>query len=248
MKKVVQRLLDGEESAYSISKETGVYSSVIQRLRLGEQTIESCKFDNIERLYQYQLNKEMTIPLNLDRYSDYRKNVKAIKNSDDLEFKYRTLMRNNGNIVMSLKSVFSAIGIEKNSKAIEDRLLYKIADLLILDEGHEIQTIDEYKDIFYYTTESRTLTQEKSIYVSAIEINETNDINSSNILIGAMSKGAMKNCDTQISSVKVDAFNDVRFYLLIESESFENVLMIKNEIGKEGVKSAKDLQDIIDRT
>lgn len=245
MKKVVQRLLDGEESAYSISKETGVYSSVIQRLRLGEQTIESCKFDNIERLYQYQLNKEMTIPLNLDRYSDYRKNVKAIKNSDDLEFKYRTLMRNNGNIVMSLKSVFSAIGIEKNSKAIEDRLLYKIADLLILDEGHEIQAIDEHKDIFYYTTESRTSTQDKSIYVSAIEID---DINESNSLIDAMSKGAMNNCDTQISSVKVDTFNDVRFYLLIESESFENVLMIKNEIGKEGVKSAKDLQDIIDRT
>lgn len=244
MKKVVQRLLDGEESAYSISKETGVYSSVIQRLRLGEQTIESCKFDNIERLYQYQLNKEMTIPLNLDRYSDYRKNVKAIKNSDDLEFKYRTLMRNNGNIVMSLKSVFSAIGIEKNSKAIEDRLLYKIADLLILDEGHEIQAIDEHKDIFYYTTESRTSTQDKSIYVSAIEID---DINESNSLIDAMSKGAMNNCDTQISSVKVDTFNDVHFYLLIESDSFENVLMIKNDIGKEGVKEAKELQDIIDR-
>lgn len=39
MKAVIQRLLDSDDSAYKISKATGVYSSVIQRLRLGEPTL-----------------------------------------------------------------------------------------------------------------------------------------------------------------------------------------------------------------
>lgn len=39
MKAVIQRLLDSDDSAYKMSKATGVYSSVIQRLRLGEPTL-----------------------------------------------------------------------------------------------------------------------------------------------------------------------------------------------------------------
>ena len=98
------------------SAKTGVYSSVIQRLRSGEQTIESSNYGNIEKLYEYQLEKDMNVALNQDRYSQYKKNVKSIKNSEDVNFKYKTLKRNNGNIAMALRSTFSAIGIEHDSK------------------------------------------------------------------------------------------------------------------------------------
>lgn len=58
----------------------------------------------------------MKIALNQDRYNQYRENVKAIKNSEDIQYKYKTLLISNGNIAMALCSIFSAIGIEYNSE------------------------------------------------------------------------------------------------------------------------------------
>lgn len=102
MKAVIQRLLDSDDSVYKMSKAIGVYGSVIQRLRLGEQTIEDNKYGNIERLYEYQLDKEMKIALNQDRYIQYRENVKA-KNSEDIQYKYKTLQRSNRSIAIALR-------------------------------------------------------------------------------------------------------------------------------------------------
>lgn len=38
----------------------------------------------------------MKIALNQDRYNQYRENVKAIKNSEDIQYKYKTLLISNG--------------------------------------------------------------------------------------------------------------------------------------------------------
>lgn len=249
MKTTVQKLLDSEESAYSISKATDVYSSVIQRLRLGQQSMEDCKFDNIEKLYQYQLKNEMARELNLDRYSGYRENVKAINHSDDINFKFSNLIRNNRNIAMALRSLFRALGIEKTSNIIEDRLLYKMVDLLVLNEGRQVQAVDEYSDIFKVAEKQDQSSEEVERYISAIDVSGSNHLNHLNAhIVKMLNEPNKRNSMAKTSIVRVDISSDVRDYLIILSDDLENVAYINNQIEEDKVKNVKLVQQIIDRT
>lgn len=236
MKAVIQRLLDSDDSAYKISKATGVYSSVIQRLRLGEQAIEDSKYGNIERLYEYQLDKEMNIALNQDRYSQYRENVKAIKNSEDIQFKYKTLLRSNGNIAMALRSTFSAIGIEHNSEKTVYRLLYKMVNLLVLEEGEKIKAIENLNDVFYIIDANNNYR-----YISIVEGKDEADIRKT--FTGSLNIAG----DIKTLSVKVDISSDVRNYLVIISEDLDDILEFNIAINKKMIEDQKHIQQIVDR-
>ncbi|MBF2226369.1 hypothetical protein H3966_11275 [Staphylococcus epidermidis] len=236
MRAVIQRLLDSDDSAYKISKETGVYSSVIQRLRLGEQAIEDSKYGNIERLYEYQLDKEMNIALNQDRYSQYRENVKAIKNSEDIQFKYKTLLRSNGNIAMALRSTFSAIGIEHNSEKTVYRLLYKMVNLLVLEEGEKIKAIENLNDVFYIIDANNNYR-----YISIVEGKDEADIRKT--FTGSLNIAG----DIKTLSVKVDISSDVRNYLVIISEDLDDILEFNIAINKKMIEDQKHIQQIVDR-
>ncbi|MCD9074487.1 hypothetical protein LDL00_11690 [Staphylococcus epidermidis] len=236
MKVVIQRLLDSDDSAYKISKATGVYSSVIQRLRLGEQTIEDSKYGNIERLYEYQLDKEMNIALNQDRYSQYRENIKAIKNSEDIQFKYKTLLRSNGNIAMALRSTFSAIGIEHNSEKTVYRLLYKMVNLLVLEEGEKIKAIENLNDVFYIIDANNNYR-----YISIVEGKDEADIRKT--FTGSLNIAG----DIKTLSVKVDISSDVRNYLVIISEDLDDILEFNIAINKKMIEDQKHIQQIVDR-
>lgn len=236
MRAVIQRLLDSDDSAYKISKETGVYSSVIQRLRLGEQAIEDSKYGNIERLYEYQLDKEMNIALNQDRYSQYRENVKAIKNSEDIQFKYKSLLRSNGNIAMALRSTFSAIGIEHNSEKTVYRLLYKMVNLLVLEEGEKIKAIENLNDVFYIIDANNNYR-----YISIVEGKDEADIRKT--FTGSLNIAG----DIKTLSVKVDISSDVRNYLVIISEDLDDILEFNIAINKKMIEDQKHIQQIVDR-
>lgn len=236
MRAVIQRLLDSDDSAYKISKATGVYSSVIQRLRLGEQTIEDSKYGNIERLYEYQLDKEMNIALNQDRYSQYRENVKAIKNSEDIQFKYKTLLRSNGNIAMALRSTFSAIGIEHNSEKTVHRLLYKMVNLLVLEEGEKIKAIENLNDVFYIIDANNNYR-----YISIVEGKDEADIRKT--FTGSLNIAG----NIKTLSVKVDISSDVRNYLVIISEDLDDILEFNIAINKKMIEDQKHIQQIVDR-
>ncbi|EOD7975582.1 hypothetical protein K4P50_11285 [Staphylococcus epidermidis] len=236
MRAVIQRLLDSDDSAYKISKATGVYSSVIQRLRLGEQAIEDSKYGNIERLYEYQLDKEMNIALNQDRYSQYRENVKAIKNSEDIQFKYKTLLRSNGNIAMALRSTFSAIGIEHNSEKTVYRLLYKMVNLLVLEEGEKIKAIENLNDVFYIIDANNNYR-----YISIVEGKDEADIRKT--FTGSLNIAG----DIKTLSVKVDISSDVRNYLVIISEDLDDILEFNIAINKKMIEDQKHIQQIVDR-
>lgn len=236
MRAVIQRLLDSDDSAYKISKETDVYSSVIQRLRLGEQAIEDSKYGNIERLYEYQLDKEMNIALNQDRYSQYRENVKAIKNSEDIQFKYKTLLRSNGNIAMALRSTFSAIGIEHNSEKTVYRLLYKMVNLLVLEEGEKIKAIENLNDVFYIIDANNNYR-----YISIVEGKDEADIRKT--FTGSLNIAG----DIKTLSVKVDISSDVRNYLVIISEDLDDILEFNIAINKKMIEDQKHIQQIVDR-
>lgn len=236
MRAVIQRLLDSDDSAYKISKATGVYSSVIQRLRLGEQTIEDSKYGNIERLYEYQLDKEMNIALNQDRYSQYRENVKAIKNSEDIQFKYKTLLRSNGNIAMALRSTFSAIGIEHNSEKTVHRLLYKMVNLLVLEEGEKIKAIENLNDVFHIIDANNNYR-----YISIVEGEDEADIRKT--FTGSLNIAG----DIKTLSVKVDISSDVRNYLVIISEDLDDILEFNIAINKKMIEDQKHIQQIVDR-
>lgn len=236
MREVIQRLLDSEDSAYKISKATGVYSSVIQRLRLGEQTIESSKYGNIEKLYEYQLEKEMNVALNQDRYSQYRENVKAIKNSKDIQFKYETLKRSNGNIAMALRSTFRAIGIEQNSETNVHRLLYKMVNLLVLDEGREVEAIENIKDVFYIVDDNH-----KPRYISVAEAKDKADMQKT--IIGTLNIAE----GIKVSGMTMDISSDVRNYLVVVSEDLDTILEFNITINKKMIEDQKHIQQIIDR-
>lgn len=236
MRAVIQRLLDSDDSAYKISKATGVYSSVIQRLRLGEQTIEDSKYGNIERLYEYQLDKEMKIALNQDRYSQYRENVKEIKNSEDIQYKYKTLQRSNRSIAMALRSTFNAIGIEENSEKTVHRLLYKIVNLLLLDEGAIVKAIENLNDVFYIIDANNNYR-----YISIVEGKDEADIHKT-FLRSLNVTGSIKTL-----SAKVDISSDVRNYLVIISEDLDDILEFNVAINKNMIEDQKHIQQIVDR-
>lgn len=139
MKNVVQRLLDSDESSYSISKNTGVYASVIQRLRTKEQSIGESKLDNIEKMYHYQISKELSNALDAQRYSQYRTIVNEIKNSEDFETKYKSLLRMNSNISMAMRSMWRSAGYSEERGNSESALIYKMISLLNLDNGVNIE-------------------------------------------------------------------------------------------------------------
>lgn len=49
----IQKLIDSEETAYSISKNTNVDASIIQNLRLKKRKLENISLGNAVKLYEY---------------------------------------------------------------------------------------------------------------------------------------------------------------------------------------------------
>jgi len=127
MKDVVKRLLNSDESAYSISKETGVYASIIQRLRLKQQTLEYSKFDNVEKLYNYQIRKEIALYLNESDYEQFSEKMLSIKNTDDYQRKFEMLKELDKEILKIFGNVMSTIGMSKNNKPKIDELFNVLA-------------------------------------------------------------------------------------------------------------------------
>lgn len=58
LKKEINKMLNSDESAYRIGKETGVDASQIQRLRSGDRSLEKMQLNNIEKLYNYAITKK----------------------------------------------------------------------------------------------------------------------------------------------------------------------------------------------
>lgn len=54
----VEKLLQSDESAYSISKATGVDASTIQRVRSGDRKLANLTLETAEKLYMYALEKQ----------------------------------------------------------------------------------------------------------------------------------------------------------------------------------------------
>lgn len=55
----VQELLDNESlSAAKIGRDTGLSAGMIKHLRTGYKTLDVTKFENIKKLYEYQLALE----------------------------------------------------------------------------------------------------------------------------------------------------------------------------------------------
>lgn len=55
---VIKKLIDSDESAYSIAKHTGVNASAIQNIRLGNRKVENLTLATGEKLYLYAISKE----------------------------------------------------------------------------------------------------------------------------------------------------------------------------------------------
>ena len=222
MKNVVQRLLDSEESAYSISKQTGVYASVIQRLRTGKQSIGESKLDNIEKLYQYQMSKTLTLELNADRYSQYKGVVKGIKYSDDYETKYKSLFRLNKNIAFSMRNLLNATGFTKRKGNSESALLHKMIDLLILKQGVQVSAT-EISGIFQKDQSIKYLCAFKKPLNSNIAVPD-------NVKV-------LEITDLDISS-------DISTYIIYFSESLDNLSHLSK---LEPITEESIVQSIIDR-
>lgn len=55
IRQTIIKLINSEESSYSISKNTGINASQIQRIRSNQINIDNVSFANIEKLYQYAI-------------------------------------------------------------------------------------------------------------------------------------------------------------------------------------------------
>lgn len=228
MKEVVQRLLDSKTSAYAISKETEVYSSVIKRLRSGQQSIEESKFNNIEKLYQYQLEKEMGVELNQDRYSQYRETVGFINNTKDYEEKFKQLKALNTNIAMAVNSILFSVGITENSTRVEDQLAYKMTSLLRLNEGVKvlstsIKGVYEIHGKAEYICVSKMNSRENS-YVSLNSVNISNDIST--------------------KTFHLDISSDKSYYKVYSSKFID---LLESVINDDTVRERNIVQQVIDR-
>ena len=58
MKETIQQLLDSDISAYKIGKDAGVQDSLVKKLRNGNQAIGDTKYNSLEKLYNYAIEKQ----------------------------------------------------------------------------------------------------------------------------------------------------------------------------------------------
>lgn len=58
MREKIEKLINSDESAYSIGLATGLDPTQINRLRRGERKIENLSLKVAEVLYEYQIEKE----------------------------------------------------------------------------------------------------------------------------------------------------------------------------------------------
>ena len=57
MREVIEKLLDGSRTAYSIAKDLGMNPTIIQRYITGERKIGNMTLDMAEKLYKYAIEK-----------------------------------------------------------------------------------------------------------------------------------------------------------------------------------------------
>lgn len=232
MREVIERLLKSDLSAYEISKQTGVNASAIQRLRAGKQTIDESKYSNIEKLTQYQIQKEMSIELNDDRYSQYRNEVVSINKIKENKEKFDKLKRLNGNIVMALKAVLHSMGVSAESGKEQDVSLFKMIELLNLNEGIKVRPINENATLYTHNAEPR-------YFCIEVSTEDNNDIADN---VQSIIKGV------NIISKTVDFAGINHHYKIYTSDNIDDIEeAVHDYVTNDLMSSRFEAQQIIDR-
>lgn len=87
MKETIQQLLDSDISAYQIGKEAGVQDSLVKKLRNGHQAIGDTKYDNLERLYNYAVEKHSVLNIE-NTATKLPKAIKSFIENIELQLRY----------------------------------------------------------------------------------------------------------------------------------------------------------------
>lgn len=94
MKDTIQKLLDSDISAYQIGKDAGVQDSLVKKLRNGHQSIGDTKYNSIEKLYIYAIEKQSFLNVD-DSKTKLPKSIKTFIENIDMQLIYTNSEKSN---------------------------------------------------------------------------------------------------------------------------------------------------------
>ena len=246
MKNVIKRLLDSDVTAYKISKDTGIRTSIISRLRSGKQSVSSSSYEIMKKLYQYQMNREFRMILGKERYSQYKSTVKEIKNSKDSEYRYKTLSRLNGNVKMALRDLLRDTDIIEDDNSEVAKVIDLLLDLLVLREHGNIREIET--GIFEIL--------ENDIYVTIQNVGQFEEVKADNLEDKQIDKVDIEEESEIVQGVikETDGYKFERYVLDVDQDkniyhihSSKNKDVLNQYINENTLINENDAQNVVDR-
>lgn len=218
----VEKLLQSQITIKEISEATGISESILKKLSSGEQSISNAKYNTVECLYNYYIEKSDEIDLNANNNSDFR-NVKLPKKIRDLieyiDKAIQDVNQNKQTVLLDVKDVYTN---QKNGNVYFKRKELEINGVigLGLDETTEPRGIREpYKIIIRtpFTDKISHINDFKIIFNKQKLINNLKQIKHEGGKFGINKAGEDRSIDVQPKNTSIAKFNSYDYIGRFES-------------------------------
>lgn len=126
----VEKLLQSQITIKEISEDTGISQSILKKLSSGEQSISNTKYNTVECLYNYYIERSDEIDLNPNKKSDFR-NVKLPKKIrdliEDIDKAIQDVNQNKQTVILEAKDVYTN---DKDGNVYFKRKEYAVNDII----------------------------------------------------------------------------------------------------------------------
>lgn len=218
----VEKLLRSQITIKEISEATGISESILKKLSSGEQSISNAKYNTVECLYNYYIEKSDEIDLNANNNSDFR-NVKLPKKIrdliEDIDKAIQDVNQNKQTVLLDVKDVYTN---QKNGNVYFKRKELEINGVigLGLDETTEPRGIREpYKIIIRtpFTDKISHINDFKIIFNKQKLINNLKQIKHEGGKFGINKAGGDRSIDVQPNNTSIAKFNSYDYIGRFES-------------------------------
>lgn len=218
----VEKLLRSQITIKEISEATGISESILKKLSSGEQSISNAKYNTVECLYNYYIEKSDEIDLNANNNSDFR-NVKLPKKIrdliEDIDKAIQDVNQNKQTVLLDVKDVYTN---QKNGNVYFKRKELEINGVigLGLDETTEPRGIREpYKIIIRtpFTDKISHINDFKVIFNKQKLINNLKQIKHEGGKFGINKAGEGRSIDVQPKNTSIAKFNSYDYIGRFES-------------------------------
>lgn len=218
----VEKLLRSQITIKEISEATGISESILKKLSSGEQSISNAKYNTVECLYNYYIEKSDEIDLNANNKSDFR-NVKLPKKIrdliEDIDKAIQDVNQNKQTVLLDVKDVYSSnkdgtVDFKSKELTIEDIIG------LGLDETTEPRGIREPYNLIIKTPISEEISyinDFKIVFNKQKLIDNLKQIKHEGGKLGINKAGGDRSIDVQPKNTSIAKFNSYDYIGRFES-------------------------------